>query len=455
MLEMAYARRKSGKLTGWWKGLVMGLILECCVGISRAGLACAAAGMRGTLSANPGDTLQHVQRRSPDLPKYLTLSAHPSNTLQEIQKKNKDIGKLLKKTPWPKLERFSANGRTYSLPLRAGSRQPSDSPAKARLACLAGFFDGNGCVSYATNLTGAMLTVCQSWDQAEVLMILRETLGGSITRRHRGVGLTKPELQWRVCGGSARRAAQLLAPHSIAKQKQLLMAVQWPETKSAREQSRDELRALKKYDSATAGRCSWDYCAGFFDAEGHIEQPGAVACLRLRIVQKHPQVLNCLRSFLSRSLGIDATLGKPRASKYEMRISGLSHCKRMLQHMLATGLVCKAKQAEIAMGLTKQNAAQVNARLACLNGNRQFGMSRDAAGRERARRINVAQKQAASLKRRRRLKDAEDKLHEVARLKSMDRLLNARRKNQQLIEYIRKLQSLLDSSWNGSLAPGM
>ena len=458
MREMEYARRKRRKQSGWWKVLVMGLILVCCVwpGSSLEGLACAAAGIHSTLSANPCDTLQEVRRKSSDVLRYFTLSAHPGDTLQEMVGKNKDIAKLLKKTPWPKLERFSANGRTYSLPLRAESREPSDRPAKARLAYLAGFFDGDGCVSYATNLTGAMLTVCQSFDQAEVLMLLRETLGGSITRRHRGVGLSKPELQWRVCGGSARRAAQLLAPHSITKQKQLLLAAQWPETKSAREQSKAELRALKKYDSATAGPCSWDYCAGFFDAEGHIEQQGAGASLRLGIAQKHPQVLNCLRIFLSRSLGIDATLRKKsRASMHEMRIGGLSHCKRMLQHMLAAGLVRKAKQAEIALGLTRQNAAQVNARLACLTGNRQFGMRRDAAGQERARRINLAQVQATSLKRQGRLKDAEDKLHEVARLKSKDHLLNARRKNQQVIEYIRKLQSLHDNSWNGPLVPGM
>ena len=50
---------------------------------------------------------------------------------------------------------------------------------------------------------------------------------------------------------------------------------QWPAAKSHREQCKAELRALKEYDSAVAGPCSWEYLAGFFDAEGSI----AAACV--------------------------------------------------------------------------------------------------------------------------------------------------------------------------------
>ena len=336
MREVEYARRKRGRLGGWWKVLGIGLILACCFwpGVSLGGLATAAAGLHHTLSANPSDTLQEVRR------------------------KNEDLRKLLQKTPWPKLRYFWANGRSYSLPLRAGSREPSHRPAKARLEYLAGFFDGDGCVSRLKDLSGCRLLVSQSYDQAGILMLFLETFGGSIARERGGMGLRKPMLQWLACGPSARTAASLLAPRSITKQKQLLLAARWPKTKSRREDRATELCALKKYDSAVAGLCSWCYFAGFFDAEGCITQQCAGASLVLRIAQKYPKVLKCLGDFLSRSLGIDANLQKARASQklHSLSICGLSDCKRILQHMHGVGLVHKAEQARLAQSLTKQNA---------------------------------------------------------------------------------------------------
>ena len=446
----------------------MGLMRVFCAWprISPEGLAAAAAGIHRTLSANPCDTLQEVRRKQPDLQKYFTLSAHPGDTLREIEQKtlsahpgdtlreieqkNKDIRQLLKKTPWPKVVFFSANGSTYSLPLRAESREPSARPAKARLAYLAGFFDGDGCVSCM--LSGAFLMASQSYDQAEVLMLFRETFGGSITLAKRGVGLQKPSLQWKACvGDSAREAALLLAPHSITKQKQLLLAGQWPKTKSLRQDCKTELRKLKEYDSAVAGPCSWEYFAGFFDAEGYIKQNKGGASLELEIAQKHPQVLRCLRDFLSRSLGLHARLLTVNASAHRLRIFGLSDCKRILQHMLGAGMVCKAKQAEAALGLTGQNAAQVNARLASLTGNQKFGKRMHADGLERARKIKNAQAQARRAKTRGRPTEAEEKQLEIALLKREHDLLNARYWNQELIEYIRKLQRLHENSWEGKL----
>ena len=170
MRELEYARRKRGRLGRWCKVLGIGLILGCCAwpGISLGGLATAAAGLHPPLSASPCDTLQEVRR------------------------KNEDLRKLLKKTPWPKLKYFWANGRSYSLPLRSGSREPSHRAAKARLEYLAGFFDGDGCVSCPVDLSGCQLSVAQSYDQADILMLFLETFGGSIARQGGGMGLRKP-----------------------------------------------------------------------------------------------------------------------------------------------------------------------------------------------------------------------------------------------------------------------
>ena len=176
-----------------------------------------------------------------------------------------------------------------------------------------------------------------------------------------------------ACGQSARNAAQLLAPQSITKRKQLLLAAQWPEAKSEREECEAELRTLKEYDSAVTGLCSWEYCAGFFDAEGYIKQLNGGASLSLALKQKHPRVLECLREFLAQSLDKDATLAKAGGSARVLWVYGLTSCKQILQHLLAAGLLGKVKQAELAVGLTQENAAQVNADLGRLTGNQKFG----------------------------------------------------------------------------------
>ncbi|CAE7879004.1 AQR1, partial [Symbiodinium sp. KB8] len=428
----------------------------------REGAASRVDGTCCSLATARSDTLKEVHEKNKRLPKLktfsaeaqlllATLSADPCDTLQEVQSKNEDLRKKLKKTPWPRLTRFSADGRNYGLPLRAESRQLSQRPAKARLEYLAGFFDGDGCVSCKTNLSGCVLKVAQSYDQAEILMLFREAFGGSIGREHSGMGLGKPSLHWQLYGDSARRAARLLAPRSITKQKQLLIAARWPKTKSPRrEDCKAELCALKMYDSAVAGPCSWSYFAGFFDAEGCVHQQKGGASLVLHVVQKHPRVLWSVRDFLKATSGIVATLGKSRGYAYHgLWVSGMSNCKQILQHLLDAGLLCKAKQAQLALGLTPENAAEVSAELARLTGNQMFGKRLDAAGQERANKISAAQKQAASLSRRGLHAEAGAKQREVEELKQEHELLKARCENQELLKYIWKLQSLHENSWEG------
>ena len=281
-----------------------------------------------------------------------------------------------------------------------------------------------------------------------------EIFGGSITLQNRGLGLRKPCLQWIACGQSARKAAQLLVPHSITKQKQLLLAAQWPEPRSCRKDGKTELRALKTCDSAVAGPCSWEYFAGFFDAEGYIQQQKGGASLTLQIKQKHPRVLECLREFLARSLGKDATIAKSGGSAHVLSVCGLTSCKQILQHLLAAGLLCKVKQAELAVGLMPENAAQVSADLGQLTGNQKFGKRLDGAGQERPRKIRSAQKQAARLRKSGQLAEATSKLGEVEVLKDEHELLKAYLENRQLVEYSRQVQSLHHNSWHGPFVHG-
>ena len=383
------------------------------------------------------------------------LFAEGSDTLEEVRRKNEQLRVQLSKTPWPDLKFFSSNGRSYSLPLRAESRDLKRLPSEPVLEYLAGFFDGDGCVSCQSKLSGCFLRIGQSFDQAAVLMLFHETFGGSITLHTRGLGLRKPVLGWIACGQSARKAAKLLALQSITKQKQLLLAAEWPDARSCRDERKGELRALKEYDSAVAGPCSWEYFAGFFDAEGCIKQRNGGASLDLRIWQKHPRVLKCLREFLARSSGKDATLAKAGGSAHALWVCGLTSCKQILQHLLAAGLLRKAEQAELVLGLTAETAAQVHAELGRLTGNQQLGRRLDAAGLARARKISAIQQQAARLERRGHVEQAQAKLVEVCVLKKEHELLNAVHENQQLVEYMHKVQILHNNSWEGPFAPGM
>ena len=381
------------------------------------------------------------------------LFAEGSDTLEEVRRKNEQLRVQLSKTPWPDLKFFSSNGRSYSLPLRAESRDLKRLPSEPVLEYLAGFFDGDGCVSCQSKLSGCSLSIGQSFDQAAVLMLFYKTFGGSITRLGNGLGLRKPCLQWVACGQSARKAAQFLVPHSITKQKQLLLAAQWPETKSAREDCKAELRALKDHDADVTGPCSWEYIAGFFDAEGCIQLQHGRASLVLAIKQKHPRVLKCLREFLVQSFGKDATLAKPAGSAHVLWVCGLTSCKQILQHLLVAGLLRKAEQAELVLGLTAETAAPVHTELGHLTGNQKFGKRLDAAGLARAKKIRVTQQQAARLERRGHVEQAQAKLVEVCVLKKEHELLKAVHENQQLVEYVHKVQILHNNSWEGPLPP--
>ncbi|CAE7506662.1 unnamed protein product [Symbiodinium sp. CCMP2592] len=374
-----------------------------------------------------------------------SFTAMYEDGLPEVRRKNEKLRAFMKTLAWPRLSCFDVKGSVYDLPLDAASVRSTesiDARAGSKLQYLAGFFDGDGSISCLGSLSGCFLEVSQSFDKAEVLMLLRETFGGSIGRGRNGLGLHKPVL---------RRAASLVATYSITKRKQLLLAAEWPETLPHRERCKAELKVLKEYDSAVARPCSWEYCAGFFDAEGHIAQPKAGSSLSLRMDQKHPTVLNCLRDFLAESIGVDATVSWSRRMPCLRRllVTNLLDCKQVLQCMLQAGLLCKAKPAELALGLTPENALQVNAELACLTGNQMYGKSLDASGRHRAKTIAALREQTRKMVRCQELHMAEAILRKLEALQSEHALLKALKENAQLLDYCRGIEYLHDICWEG------
>ncbi|CAE7446241.1 CES2 [Symbiodinium sp. CCMP2456] len=165
MREVVWARRKAT-----WPGRVLLVVA-------------ALAGSKSLSTAGPTDEA------------CCSIAASCSDTLKELQNRNKELRARLSQRCWPGLKCFFSDGQIYSVPLRAVRRNDSHRPAKAGLAYLAGFFDGDGSVYSQPCLSGTSMKVAQSFDQAEVLMVFRETFGGSIGSETRGMGLRKPKLQ--------------------------------------------------------------------------------------------------------------------------------------------------------------------------------------------------------------------------------------------------------------------
>ena len=119
-----------------------------------------------------------------------------------------------------------------------------------------------------------------------------------------------------------------------------------------------------------------------------------------------------------------------------------STCKLILEKMLLAGMARKAAQAELALSLNRQNAAQVRSAIAKTVGNQMFGRKLDGDGLERAATIRKAQQRAMRLRQRGLRQAADALLAEVEVLKTEHGLLKAQHENRQLHEYMHKLESM-------------
>ena len=365
-----------------------------------------------------------------------------AGTFHEILlEENKELRAQLRKTLWPPLTSFEAYGKTYSLPLTTAMTTPIVAPAKptdSMLRYLAGFFDGDG--SCHNNGTRIALQISQSYDRAEILVLFRSMFGGGIYRKGNGAGLHKPALYWYVSGGKAVSAAGLLAPKSIVKRAQLEIARDWLRHSADTATWMDRLKLLKQYDSSIEAKCTWEYIAGFFDAEGYIHLFGRCG-LRLEISQKFITVLECIARFLAQEVICNLYIRRSK-SIFKLDIALTPACKSILRNMLAAGLIQKADQARLALSVTPENSQHVQSSLGKKMGNQCFGRRRDAEGLKRARLISNAQARARAAWKKGQQDKAFAAWQEAAVLKADHALQNARLENSQLNEYVQMLQSL-------------
>ena len=377
-------------------------------------------------------------------PPHASKLAHTS--LKVLQETNKQLHAELTATAWPRLVSLTLNRQKYVLPLHAEHKAETGlvQLTLQQLAYLAGVFDGDGCVQ---SRRGWSLRVAQSLDGVGILMCMQQALGGSIYRLSDGKGLRKPCLQWILSGSRARHAAKTLAPYSIVKRRQLELLSEWPQAHADKADCAIRLGFLKHRESAVPGRCSWAYLAGFFDAEGCIEQHRGKAALVLRISQKHPTVLECLQHFLARELDVQAQVYYgSRSQCHDLRINKTSSSKAVLQKLLDSGLIRKAAQANLALGLTLENAEEVRNAMASMVGNQGCLNRLDGAGLQRATMISFAQKKAKQALKKGHTSLAESLFAEVEHQKCEHELLNAWRVHSQLQAHIKEIRSMYQNA---------
>ncbi|CAE7710533.1 unnamed protein product [Symbiodinium pilosum] len=375
-----------------------------------------------------------------DRPVVLDVAA-PDDSLEALLGKNVRLHAKLQTMQWPPLSFFVANRCRYTLPWNPHGQSATCSPSStAELQYLAGLFDGDGsCVMDRGTL---YIQVAQTFDAAAGLLRFQSAFGGGIYRKGDGLGLHKPMLYWRVAGCNARQAAQYLARHSIVKRKQLELGVNLSQRPSRMPPLLQELKTLKRCDSAVESSCTWEYVAGFFDAEGSIHQIGKAA-LKLSIAQKFGTVLTCLCKFVNSEMGVHLSVTACRnQGSQKLNIHTTSICKDVLRNMLNAGLLRKARPARLALDLSPDNAEQTRAALYETTGNQQFLKRLDGDGHQRARRIINAQNAARRAAQRGQLEERLATLRQVEELKANHVLEKARLENSRLHEYISGVQHL-------------
>lgn len=300
---------------------------------------------------------------------------------------------------WPKLQHLKIGGICYPLPL---SSKKVDTSALAQaippvdMAYLAGFFDGDGCVSAQTDCSGCVLIVSQQIRGLEILLVFLRAFGGSIYLQSNGKGSSRPTLQWRVCGDTARCAARVLCQHCIVKKQQLDIVWKWPIVVSDRIRCSTRLAQLKRFSLSLSedSKISWSYVTGFFDAEGCIRVSPTSNSTSLDISQKDPAILLAIKSFLQsqmKSLSLVQVLDSNGC--HQLRVSSSTAVIQMLQKLLANGLIVKKAIAFSVLASILSGASHLQLREVGFSskGNQRRYARLDADGCDRAKQIKALQ----------------------------------------------------------------
>lgn len=320
------------------------------------------------------------------LAKSCLLVFHRSSSvtkLERLQRLCQRLEQLQGRVRCPRLEFFTVGSETFKLPLRAVD-PPAEKPCRQELEYLVVFFDGDGSVTLIQTNGFMRLQVDQNIDSAQVLLRFRRALGGSIVNSQNSSGRHKACLKWSTYG---RQAASWLGRIASVKQAQLKIAAAGRVERGDRELVIQKLLELKQHSfEPPAVNCSWQYFAGFFDADGNISVLPALPSISLRVSQKNPFGLSCLLLFLHQQ-GQTSWRLSPSERCFTLICTGNAACRESLELLLENGLFVKKEQAELALTLTAGNHKQVREAMSRLKGHQNRYRRLDAAGMDRSKKI--------------------------------------------------------------------
>ena len=279
------------------------------------------------------------------------------STIAKWQRRCDRLSALMRRIKLPHLDQFEADGQTFSLPLSTVD-PPKDLPARDELEYLAGFFDGDGCVTLNQRSGKISLQIDQRAASAGVLISFRNAFGGGIYRGRPPTGFHEAVLTWAVRGARVKQAAQLLASVPSMKQAQLRIAAACPNgIPQCWNGVAEDLRTLKRKDHIPSISCSWPYFAGFFDAEGCVGIAANFAGLRLSVTQVNDHVLQMLVQFLHENFMTHWRVRHEGQSSV-LSCSQRESCDQTLRCLLAHGLRVKKAQAELALNFDRRQSLE-------------------------------------------------------------------------------------------------
>ena len=338
-----------------------------------------------------GFTAIHVSQRLH--PQWWQRCFATASEWKSWQRRCDRLTKLQQRIKFPQPTFVTVEGIAYALPLKAVD-PPKQEPTQEELQYLVGFFDGDGCVSMRSQSGQISLSVCQSIDAAQILLLLRDKLGGGVSRHCNRTGLHKACLIWQACGSTVHHAALLLSRVPSMKQQELQIAAGARIQNADRAKVAEQLKFFKRKDySPTSLALTWPQFAGFFDAEGSVSVHAFSVGLQLRIGQVNPCLLKHLQTFLHNN-------GLEKWNLYECKnitrltCKDLETAKRTLELLLSSGLRLKKMQAKLALSLNASNHQQVRKDIMDLNGWQGRYIRLDEEGSLLAKRIHALRKKS-------------------------------------------------------------
>ena len=362
----------------------------------------------------------------------------------------------LKRQKWPKLTQLEFGERCFKLPIRfqdLGHPWMEDSvKEEADVRYLAGFFDGDGCVSAQASLSGCYLQMSQTAANNWILFQFLMKFGGGISVISQGCGSTAPVIGWRAFGETARRTSSILEKHCNVKKEQLKIAASWPRCREDRDTCRARLAELNKWNQFRGylhkTALSWNYVSGFFDAEGCIGVDPVSKNLQLKIGQRDPEILHILQMFFFEHLPEQNTVNLySKPSSHLLTSSQRATSLAILTNLLEHGLQLKRSEALHALNVSTSSHSELRRNVGKGKGKQCYFVRLDEAGCARARSIQKIIRRISRMESGRKEGTAIDEVRaELALARLQHQVLNAKTQIQKLRSFIASIQRAVASN---------